>query len=31
MNLDELRIDIGKRAKKGLHFILESVIICVQC
>lgn len=27
MNLDELRIDIAKRGKKGLHFILASVII----
>jgi len=27
MNLDELRIDLGKRNKKGLHFILASVMI----
>ncbi|MGV8981681.1 DUF7010 family protein [Clostridium sp.] len=27
MNLDELRIDIAKRSKKGLNFILASVII----
>jgi hypothetical protein len=27
MNLDELRIDISKRGKKGLHFIIASVII----
>ena len=27
MNLDELRIDIGIRTKKGLHFILASVVI----
>lgn len=27
MNLDELRIDIAKRGKKGLHFIIASVII----
>jgi len=27
MNLDELRIDISKRSKKGLHFIIASVII----
>lgn len=27
MNLDELRIDISKRAKKGLSFILASIII----
>ncbi|MGH4051544.1 MAG: DUF7010 family protein [Clostridium sp.] len=30
MNLDELRIDIAKQGKKGLHFIIASVIIwCV--
>lgn len=27
MNLDELRIDIAKRGKSGLHFIIASVII----
>ena len=27
MDLDELRIDIAKRSKKGLHFIIASVII----
>ena len=27
MELDELRIDISKRGKKGLHFIMASVII----
>ena len=27
MNLDELRIDIAKKGKKGLHFIIASVII----
>lgn len=27
MNLDGLRIDIAKRGKKGLHFIIASVII----
>lgn len=27
MNLDELRIDIAKRGKKGLHFIIASVLI----
>lgn len=27
MNLDELRTDIAKRGKKGLHFIIASVII----
>lgn len=27
MNLDELRIDISRRAKKGLPFILASIII----
>ena len=27
MNLDELRVDISKRSKKGLHFIIASVII----
>jgi len=29
MNLDELRIDISKRGKKGLHFILASVVIWI--
>ena len=30
MDLNELRIDIAKRGKKGLHFIMASVIIwCV--
>lgn len=27
MNLDELRVDIAKRARKGLHFIIASVVI----
>ena len=27
MNLDQLRMDIAKRSKKGLHFIIASVII----
>jgi hypothetical protein len=27
MNLDELKIDIAKRGKKGLHFIIASVFI----
>jgi len=27
MNLDKLRIDIAKRCKKGLHFIIASVFI----
>lgn len=27
MNLDELRLDISKRGKRGLHFIIASVII----
>jgi len=27
MNLDELRTDIARRGKKGLHFIIASVII----
>lgn len=27
MNLDGLRIDISKRGKKGLHFIIASIII----
>lgn len=27
MDLDELRIDIAKRGKRGLHFIIASVII----
>lgn len=27
MNLDELRTDIAKRSKKGLHFIMASVFI----
>lgn len=27
MDLDKLRIDIAKRGKKGLHFIIASVII----
>ncbi|RSK26725.1 hypothetical protein EJF36_07545 [Bacillus sp. HMF5848] len=27
MNLDELRIDLARRGKRGLHFILASVII----
>jgi len=27
MNLDELRVDIAKRGKKGIHFIIASVII----
>jgi hypothetical protein len=27
MNLNELRIDIAKRGKKGLHFIMASVLI----
>lgn len=27
MNLDELRIDIAKRGKKGVHFIIASVLI----
>lgn len=27
MNLDELRIDIAKKGKKGIHFIIASVII----
>ena len=27
MNVDELRIDIAKRGKKGLHFIIASVLI----
>jgi hypothetical protein len=27
MNLDELRIDIAKKGKKGLHFIIASIII----
>ncbi|KJS84430.1 MAG: hypothetical protein JM58_10765 [Peptococcaceae bacterium BICA1-8] len=27
MDLDGLRVDIGKRGKKGLHFILASVMI----
>ncbi|MBC8059709.1 MAG: hypothetical protein H7Y18_03495 [Clostridiaceae bacterium] len=30
MDLDKLRIDISKRGKKGLHFIMASVVIwCV--
>jgi len=27
MNLEELRIDISKRSKRGIHFIIGSVII----
>jgi|GEM_PF-3155379 len=27
MNLDELRIDIAKQGKKGIHFIMASAII----
>ncbi|MBU3204946.1 DUF7010 family protein [Clostridium algidicarnis] len=27
MNLDQLRMDIAKRSKKGIHFIIASVII----
>ena len=27
MDLDELRIDIAKQSKKGLHFIIASIII----
>lgn len=27
MNLDELRLDIQKRGKKGIHFIIASIII----
>lgn len=27
MNLDELRMDISKRGKKGIHFIIASVIL----
>ena len=27
MDLDELRLDIVKRGKRGLHFIIASVII----
>lgn len=27
MNLDELRLDISKRGKKGIHFIFASVIL----
>ncbi|MHC1683095.1 MAG: hypothetical protein AB6733_09130 [Clostridiaceae bacterium] len=27
MNLDELRTDIAKRGKKGIHFIIASVVI----
>lgn len=27
MTVDELRIDISKRGKRGLHFIITSVFI----